>query len=179
MESIIRNQIILHCNSNNLISTTQLGFSSNHSTVTNLLEVMNDITLALDNKDSIDVICIDFSKTFDSVSHKKLILKLEYYGINGSVLKWISSFLTNRTFCVKVNYTVPLEYPVISSVPQGSVLATTFFILFINNLCSVIKSSTLKMYADDVTIYHEVNNDNDYNNFKVDLSAIQTWALKW
>ena len=35
------------------------------------------------------------------------------------------------------------------------------------------------MYADDVTIYHIVNNENDYNNFKADLSAIQTWALKW
>ena len=140
---------------------------------------MNDITLALDNKNSIDIICIDFSKAFDSLSHKKLILKLEYYGINGSLLKWICSFLTNRTFCVKVNNTVSLEYPVISSVPQSLVLATRFFILFINDLCSVIKSSTLKMYADDVTIYHKVNNGNDYNNFKADLSAIQTWALKW
>ena len=80
---------------------------------------MNDITLALDNKNSIDIIClkIDFSKTFDSISLKKLILKLEYYGINCSLLKWISSFLTNRTFCVKVNNTVSSEYPVISSVP--------------------------------------------------------------
>ena len=109
MESIIRNQIILHCNSNNLISAAQHGFISNHSTVINLLEVMNDITLALDNKDSIDIIYIDFLKTFDSVSHKKLILKLEYYGINGSVLKWISSFLTNRAFCVKVNNIVSSE----------------------------------------------------------------------
>ena len=133
---------------------------------------MNEITLALDNKDGIDIICIDFSKAFDSVSHKKLMLKIEYYGINGNLLKWISSFLTNRTFCVKFNNTVSSEYPVISSIPQGSVLATTFFILFINDLCSIIKSSTLKMYADDVAIYHKVNNDNDINNFKTDLSAI-------
>ena len=139
---------------------------------------MNDITQALDNKDSINIICIDFSKAFDSVSHKKLILKLEYYGINGSLLKWISSFLINKKICVKVSDTVSSEYLVISSVPQGSVLVTTFFILFINDLCSVIKSSTLKMYADDVTIYHKVNNNKDYNNFKADLSVIQTWALK-
>ena len=72
MESIIRNQNILHCNSNDLISAAQHGFRSNHSAVTNLLEVMNDITLALENKDSIDLICIDFSKVFGSVSHKKI-----------------------------------------------------------------------------------------------------------
>ena len=63
----------------------QHGFRSNHSTVTNLLEIMNDITLALDNKDNIDLICIDFSKAFDSASHKKLLLKLETYEINGNL----------------------------------------------------------------------------------------------
>ena len=73
MESIIRNQIVVHCDSNKLISDAQHGFRSNHSTVTNLLEIMNDITLALGNKDNIDLICIDFSKAFDSVSHKKTV----------------------------------------------------------------------------------------------------------
>ena len=85
MESIIRNQIVVHCDSNKLISDAQHSFRSNHSSVTNLLKIMNDITLALDNKDNIDLICIDFSKAFDSVSHKKQLLKLENYGINGNL----------------------------------------------------------------------------------------------
>ena len=72
MESIIRNQTVVHCDSNKLKSDAQRGFRSNHSTVTNLLEIMNDIALALDNKDNIDLICIDFSKASDSVSHKRL-----------------------------------------------------------------------------------------------------------
>ena len=127
IESIIRYQIVVHCDSNKLISVAQHGFRSNHSTVTNLLEIMNDITLALDNKDNIDLICIDFSKAFDLVSHKKLLLKLENYGINGNLLKWINSFLSNRIFSVKINYAPSSEYPVTSSVPQSSILATIFF----------------------------------------------------
>ena len=88
---------------------------------------MNDITLALDNKDNIDLIYIDSSKAFDSVSHKKLLLKLENYGINGNLLKWINSFLSNRRFIVKINNALSSEYPVtVSSVPQGSILATIF-----------------------------------------------------
>ena len=126
MESIIRNQIVVHCDSNKLISNAQDGFRSNHSTVTNLLEIMNDVTLALDNKDNIDLICIDFSKAFDSVSHKKLLLKLKNYGINGNFLKWINSFLSNRRFSVKINNALSSEYPVTSSVSQGSILATIF-----------------------------------------------------
>ena len=126
MESIIRNQIVVHYDSNKLKSDAQHGFRSNHFTVTNLMEIMNDITLALDNKDNIDLICIDFSKAFDSVSHKKLLPKLENYGINGNLLKWINSFLSNRRFRVKINNALSSEYPVTSSVPQGSILATIF-----------------------------------------------------
>ena len=126
MESIIRNQIVVHCDSNKLISDAQHGFRSNYSTFTNLFEIMNGITLALDNKDNIDLICIDFSKAFDSVSHKKLLLKLENYGINGNLLKWINSFLSNRRFSIKTDNAPSSEYPVTSSVPQVSILATSF-----------------------------------------------------
>ena len=119
---------------------------------------MNDVTLALDKKDNIDLICIDFSKAFESVSHNKLLLKLENYGIYGNLLKWINSFLSNRRFSVKINNALPSEYPVKSSVPQGSILATIFFILFVNDLSTVVKTGMIKMYADDVTIYHKVNN---------------------
>ena len=91
---------------------------------------MNDITFALDNKDNIDLICIDFSKAFDSVSYKKLLLKLENYGINGNLLKWINSFLSNRRFSIKINNALSSEYPITSSVPQGSFLATNFLSYF-------------------------------------------------
>ena len=173
MESITRNQTVVHCDSNKLISDAQHGFISNHSTVTNLLEIMNDITLALDNKDNIDLMCIDFSKAFDSVSHNKLLLKLKNYGINGNLLKWINSFLSNRRFSFKINNALSAEYPVTSSVPQGSILATIFFILFVNDLSTVVKTRLIKMYADDVIIYHKVNNKQDYNNYQKDLAAVQ------
>ena len=113
------------------------------------------------------------------MSRKKLLLKLENYGINGNLLKWIYSFLSSRRFSVKINNALSSEYPVTSSVPQGSILATIFFILFVNDLSTVVKTSMIKMYTDDVTIYHKVNNKKDYNNFQKDLAAVQEWAHKW
>ena len=113
------------------------------------------------------------------MSHKNLLLKLENYGINGNLLKWINSFLSNRRFSVKINNALSSEYPVTRSVPQGSILATIFFILFVNDLSTVVKTSKIKMYADDVTIYHKVNNKRDYNNFQKDLATVQEWAHKW
>ena len=72
----------------------QHGFVKGKSTCTNLLECINDWTLILQNKDSVTVTYIDFSKAFDTVCHEKLFACLYAYGIRGSVLNWIQNFLT-------------------------------------------------------------------------------------
>jgi len=73
---------------------------------TNLLESAYDWSVALNNKRTIDIvgyIYIDFQKAFDSVSHQKLLTKLEGYGIFGDLLAWLKAFLSNRTQIVNVN----------------------------------------------------------------------------
>ena len=80
---------------------------------------------------------------------------------------------------MKLNSAYSTSHPVTSSVPQGSVLGPCFFILFVNDLCNIVKTSTIKLYADDVTIYHTVNNDSDYQRFVADLLAIEHWANMW
>ena len=85
-----------HLLDSQLLKSTQHGFMKNKSTVTNLLEFFEKITGHVDDGDCVDAIYLDFSKAFDKVPITKLISKLKAHGIDGSLLAWISDWLTNR-----------------------------------------------------------------------------------
>ncbi|XP_065672076.1 uncharacterized protein LOC136089905 [Hydra vulgaris] len=96
MESLVTNDIVNHLSKLDLISQSQHGFVKNKACVTNLLESNDYITECIANKNAVDVVYLDFSKAFDTISHNLLIIKLKTYGIVGDLLDWIKDFLTNR-----------------------------------------------------------------------------------
>ena len=76
-----------------------------------------------------DVIYLDFKMAFDSVSHCKLLLKLRSYGIAGKLFNWFKAYLTNRHQYVRINDSSSESLPVLSGVPQGSILGPLFIVL--------------------------------------------------
>ena len=96
MERLVKNAIVDHMTENNLFSTSQHGFICGKSCITQLLEFMEDITEGIDNGKDVGIVYLDFSKAFDKVAHRRLIKKLENYGITGTLLNWIQDFLPNR-----------------------------------------------------------------------------------
>ena len=125
-----------------------------------------------------DVIYVDFAKAFDSVSHSKLIDKLYCYGIRGQILAWIKSFLTDRTQFVEVDACNSGEAKVVSGVPQGSVLGPLLFLIFINDLPNNIsnKNIKIKLFADDLKIFHNVNSLQDSNDLQIAIDELFVWA---
>ena len=121
---------------------------------------------------NVDLITIDLCKAFDSIPHNKLFHKLSKYGIIGKTLNWISSFLNNRVFIVCLNSEYSNPYPVLSSVPQGSCLGPYLYVLFVNDVTKIFEFAKLVMYANDMSLYAVINNENDYEAFQYDLNNL-------
>ena len=96
-----------------------------------------------------DVI-MDFAKAFEKVPHRRLLYKLDYYGIRGSTHKWIASWLSERSQKVVLDGQASDPVPVLSGVPQGSVS------ILINDLPESIRSS-VRLFADDCVLYRNIN----------------------
>ena len=141
-----------------------------------MLNCRNEWTKFLDQGKTLDVIYIDFSKAFDSVSHEKLLYKLSKYGLGEKLIKWVNTFLCNRSQLVKIDGSFSISLDVTSGVPQGSILGPTFFLIYINDLCDLEISSDLVLFADDLKVFNDSRN---HKKLQLDLSIISDWAKKW
>ena len=179
MERIIANNLLSYLKFNNLISLEQHGLLECHSTETQLLETLNEWTLALDKHMLVDCVFIDFKKAFDSVCHNKFLIKLAAYGINGNFLGWINSFLSDRKQVVLVNNCYSEWSNVISSVPQGSVLGPILFLLYINDIVDVVHGCKITLFADDVKVFWVYDNKSkSINVLQICLDKFSDWSIK-
>jgi len=180
MESIIKDVVIKYLLDNKLITKQQHGFLARHSTCSQLLETVNDWSLALNLRNSVDTVYVDFKKAFDSVVHSKLIHKVKAYGISGNLLMWLTNFLSNRFQAVKIGSHVSAFIPVASGVPQGSVLGPLLFLICINDLVDLFGSNLcVKLFADDVKIYVSIGDVNNIDTLQTGLTALCAWASTW
>ena len=119
-----------------------------------------------------DTIYLDFAKAFDKVDHNTLCQKIKRLGITGKVGLWIREFLTNRYQQVSANGALSTAAPVISGVPQGTVLGPILFIIMIDDLDCELVHSVASKYADDTRVTATVSNKEDSALFQSELDNI-------
>ena len=95
-ERILKKAITAHLSRNHLLSDQQHGFTQKRSCMTNLLTTLEDWTAEMDRGNPVDCVYLDYQKAFDSVPHRRLIKKLQSYGIKGNLLAWIQDLLSDR-----------------------------------------------------------------------------------
>ncbi len=177
-EHLIAKAIMNHLEENKLLSDNQHGFRKNRSCESQLIQFVDDLARNMCDGNQIDIAVMDFSKAFDVVPHKRLLTKLEYYGIQGNILSWIEDFLSDRTQQVVVDGESSDIAQVTSGVPQGSVLGPILFLAFINDMPDCVNSSC-RLFADDSIIYRNVNSENDARVLQQDLDALHKWETEW
>ena len=176
-ERVLRSSIVKHLNDNNLLPKNQHGFIAGRSTLSQLLQQIEQMIRAWEDGKSTDTIYLDFAKAFDKVDHNILCRKIKRLGITGKIGIWIREFLTGRSQQVSANGVLSEPSPVISGVPQGTVLGPILFILMIDDLdCELIHSVASK-YADDTRVTANISNQEEAAQFQEELdNKIYPWG---
>ena len=177
IERVIREKIILHIISHNLITGKQHGFMPNRSTLTQLLQHIDSILEILESNGNADILYLDMCKAFDKVNHKILLEKLSNMKITGKIHAWIEQFLTARSQQVVVNGYKSSPAAVQSGVPQGTVLGPVLFVIYMNNITEYVKSTLISMYADDSKLISSVKNMQDRAKIQTDLEGLIKWTV--
>lgn len=162
-----------------LIHPLQHGFVKGRSCATQLLEVYNNIGSELDQGGQVDMVYLDFSKAFDSVSHRLLIRKLKMYGFHGNLLDWLIQYLSGRQQRIVLEGETSDWLPVTSGVPQGSILGPLLFLLYINDMPLITHSTTLALFADDAKCFKAIRSQDDAQQLQSDLDRLSTWSDTW
>ena len=138
---IIRKQVFCFLDQKGCLNSTQHGFRPGCSCLSVLLDV--------------NMVYLDFLKAFDKVVHGILLHKLRAVGITGNISIWLFHFLTDRSHFVRLPGGISEDHPVLSGVPQGTVLGPSLFLIMISHIGKDVSASKLVSFTDDTRLYSD------------------------
>ena len=162
MESMIAKRLNWYLESQNLLTPRQAGFRPLHSTNEQIIQLSQNIKENLNKKENTLAIFIDFQTAYDSVWRNTLLEKLQKMAVQDNMHKWISNFITQTFIATKYKNKISKYKQTHHGLPQGAVLSTTLFNVYINDLPDTIEKSNMKtaLYADDLVMWTSTNKKN-------------------
>lgn len=159
------------------IIVNQHGFVPRNSVSSNLLSYTNFIMNQFQNRSQVDSLYLDLTKAFDRVNHRILLDKLFSNGVTGSLLNWFSSYLSNRYSSVRIGSSTSCSFVTSSGVPQGSHLGPILFLVFINDVHTVLSQFDVQylLFCDDFKLFKAINSSDDQIHLQSALTALYEW----
>lgn len=177
LEKVLYNRLMKFSNKYNIINTSQYGFMKHKSTETALLDAKELISQNFEEKKLVLGLFIDFSKAFDCLNHQILLTKLDTYGFRGHALRLLKSYLEHRSQYVFMNGYSSLAKPILSGVPQGSILGPFLFNIYVNDIINIYSEAKFVNYADDTSIFFSGENaDVLIDKANVMLGRLNMWS---
>ena len=131
----------------------------------------------IDSKSTVDIIYLDFSKAFDRVDHGIVLHKLRNFGISGNLGIWFYQFLTGRSHYVRLPGGVSKDSPVLSGVPQGTVLGPLLFIIIISDIIKDVLSSDVISFLTTLELTPNISQSENCDSLQADLNSIYSSVL--
>ena len=181
IERIIHSRLTTHLSSFQSISPFQSAYRKFHSTETALLRIQNDLLLSINQQKISALVLLDLSAAFDTIDHGILLSRLSsHYGITGSALDLLTSYLSNRTMSVLIDSTPSPPTAVNTGVPQGSVLGPLLFSLYTSPISDIFSNSPVAfhLYADDTQLYISFSASDSNRNLSIlssTLDNVHAW----
>ena len=177
-EKLIHKRFMKFINKYKIIILEQYGFLKNHSTMSALIDVIDNVRNFIDKGELVLGIYLDLKKAFDTVHHSILLSKLEHYGFRGHTNNFVRSYLSNRQQFTVIDGSKSDTMYIDTGVPQGSVLGPLFFLLYINDITNCLQRSKATLFADDTSLLvHHKNLKILKENAESDLKNVYDWLL--
>ena len=176
LEKMVHKQLKKHLEFNGFLSEHQFVFRPNRSTKLAVTFFTNLIRKEADGGKATGAVFIDLSKAFDTISHSVLLEKLSWYGIQDNELNWFSNYLFLRKHIVQFKGVLSEPNPVLTGVPQGSILVPLLFLIHFNDVHKSLSYSRIITYADETVIFTSSKDlDAIQHNLSEDISSLASW----
>lgn len=179
IETVIYNQLMNFLLTTEFFHPSQYGFLPKSGTEIANINFLQTIYSSLDENKITSAVFIDLSKAFDTVNRRLLIDKICALNISNDAIKLIASFLSERQQYTAIGDNRSSLEPSLCGVPQGSKLASLFFLIFVNDAFQCDLHGKMQLYADDVVISYSSNTLHELkNNMQHDLDTLETYFSK-
>ena len=180
VERVVQTRLLLWLNEKKIISECQSGFRRGRQTKDHILRLLQTGLSAFNRKQKMGAVFFDIEKAFDKVWHNGLLFKLDKLKIPDQLGKWIQSYLSNRSFKVRVNGQFSSSRPIQAGVPQGSVLGPILFNIFFNDVLEEIGDKVERaLYADDVSLFYVGTDAAIKLHLQRATNGFNSWANRW
>ena len=185
MEKVVNRRIMTYLEKENLLSKHQFGFRTGLGTADLLTSLNHQWLSCINTGGAVRVLAVDIAGAFDRVSHVGVLHKIRSYGLDGTLHRWLTSYLTDRNLQVVVGGATSQPFPIAAGVPQGSILGpVTLFLLYVNDAADVLPDGVSPAtYADDTTLYSTMSSMETATatcqTFQTGVNKLAQWGATW